>query len=471
MRRCASWAPTGFSVPVDESGTLGQYRGRHADGTDLNVLTAYSASLVERVHADGKPLVVTSDEEGRALGSQSAAAHGLLSIMVAPLQLKGRVLGVVYLDSRVAKGIFTGEDVDILMAIINHVAVSLETARAAQLEVAVQAARRRQDMAETLRTAMSEVSQTLDPDEVLGRLLSTVARIVPGQAACLLRTDGETLTVAATRGQADTTAIGQTIDPATDQTLWTLVHTTRPTLGSTTAAQSAPLPKILPGARSWIAAPLTGRAGTVGLLLHTSTTPDAYTDADVEIAAALSGQGMVAYENACLFDQVRHLATIDGLTGIYNRRHFLELATDRFAAARTQRPAPAAIMMDVDHFKKTNDTYGHVIGDEILQEIAIRLRSTIGTGDLIARYGGEEFAAFVVTPGTDADHLAERLRTTIAATPMTTAAGPVHLTISIGVAHADPGCPDLGTMLARADDALYQAKRAGRNRVATAPRG
>ena len=123
---------------------------------------------------------------------------------------------------------------------------------------------------------------------MLGRLLSTVARIVPGQAACLLRTNGETLTVAATRGQADTTAIGQTIDPATDQTLWTLVHTTLPALGPTTAAQRAPLPRILPGARSWIAAPLTGRAGTVGLLLHTSTTPDAYTDADVEIAAALS---------------------------------------------------------------------------------------------------------------------------------------------------------------------------------------
>ena len=86
-------AERAFLFLVDESGTLGQHRGRHADGTDLNVLTAYSASLVERVHASGKPLVVTSDEEGRALGSQSAAAHGLLSIMVAPLQLKGRAAG------------------------------------------------------------------------------------------------------------------------------------------------------------------------------------------------------------------------------------------------------------------------------------------------------------------------------------------------------------------------------------------
>ena len=69
------------------------------------------------------------------------------------------------------------------------------------------------------------------------------------------------------------------------------------------------------------------------------------------------------------------------------------MATDRFAAARTQRPAPAAIMMDLDHFKRINDNYGHLIGDEVLREIASRLRSTIGTGDLIGRYGGEEFAA------------------------------------------------------------------------------
>src|SRR4030095_11888576 len=113
---------------LDESEALVPHLGRDADGTDLDVLTGYSTSLVERVHADGEPLVVASDEQGRALGSDSAAAFGLRSIMVAPLRLKDRLRGVVYLDSRVARGIFTGDDVDILMAIIDHVAVSLETA-------------------------------------------------------------------------------------------------------------------------------------------------------------------------------------------------------------------------------------------------------------------------------------------------------------------------------------------------------
>src|SRR5438477_10638306 len=110
--------------------------------------------------------------------------------MIAPLLFDGRLRGVVYLDSRTAKGMFTTDDVDILMAITNHVAVSLETARAAQLEVAVQAARRQRDVAETLRAAMAEQSATLDPDEVMRRLLRVLARTLGGDAAALLSRDG-----------------------------------------------------------------------------------------------------------------------------------------------------------------------------------------------------------------------------------------------------------------------------------------
>ena len=213
-----------FLVDVN-TGALTPQLGRDATGADLNTITAYSTSLVERVRSTEQPLVVTSDEEGRALGSQSVAAHGLRSIMVAPLQLKGRLRGVVYLDSRVAKGIFTSDDADLLMAIVNQVAVSLETAREAQLEVAVQAARQQRDMAETMRSAMAEISQSVDPDEALARLLAMITRIVPADTACLLRRDGHTLTLAAIDGQTEHTALGHTIDPTTDPTLTTLLTT------------------------------------------------------------------------------------------------------------------------------------------------------------------------------------------------------------------------------------------------------
>jgi GAF domain-containing protein len=132
--------------------------GRDAAGEDIDELTGYSSTLVDRVRQTGEALVVTGSEEGVALGSRSAQIHGLRSIMIAPLLFDGRLRGIVYLDSRIAKGMFTTDDVDILVAITNHVAVSLETARAAQLAGAMQATRRQRDVAETLRAAMAEQS-------------------------------------------------------------------------------------------------------------------------------------------------------------------------------------------------------------------------------------------------------------------------------------------------------------------------
>ena len=190
-----------FLIDAD-TGHLVPHLGRDAAGTDLEELTGYGASLVTRVRTTGEPLVVTGGDDGAAHGSRSALVHGLRSILVAPLRLKGRLQGVVYLDSRVAKGIFTHEDADILMAITNHVAVSLETARAAQLEVAVEAARGQRDLAELLRSSMAAVSTTLDPDEVLRRLLDVTSRALPGDAACLLRHHGDGYDVVAVSGNA-----------------------------------------------------------------------------------------------------------------------------------------------------------------------------------------------------------------------------------------------------------------------------
>ena len=451
-------AERAFLFLLDESGTLVPHLGRDADGADLDAPAGYSTSLVERVQASGEPLVVTGDEEGRALGSHSAAAHGLRSIMVAPLRLKDRLLGVAYLDSRVAKGVFTSEDVDILTAIINHVAVSLETTRAAQLELAVQAARQQRDLAETLRSAMSRVSQTVDPEEVLHRLLAAVSGIVSGDAACLIRRDGGALAVAATHGRADSTAVDRRLDPAADRTLASLLDSQSPVLGSAAADQPAPLPEVLAGVRSWVAVPLTLQVEQVALLIVGSTAADAYTQADVEIAAVLAGQGAVAYQNAVL-------AATDALTGAYNRRHFFELARRKFVAAHADDRPLAVIMVDLDHFKQINDNHGHLVGDEVIREVTRRLLGAVSDGDLVGRYGGEEFSLMI---DSHAAEVAERVRAVVADEPVVTDRGPLRATVSVGVAHLRPDDADLDTLLARADAALYGAKQQGRNRVVTA---
>jgi diguanylate cyclase (GGDEF)-like protein len=436
----------------ESDGRLVPHLGQDAAGNELSELAGYGASLVARVHASGQPLVVTGTEDGEVHGSASAVAYGLRSIMVAPLRLKGRPLGVVYLDSRVAKGIFTTDDADILMAITNQVAVSLETARAAQLEVAVRAADQRRDIAEQLRLAMSEVSATLDPDEVLGRLLTAVSRALRADATCLVRPDGQVL------GGAPP------VDPGADAMLAGLLGTTTPSRGT----GRVPAAALLPGARSWVAVPLLARGTLVGLLIVTSMEEDAYGEAHLQIAGALAGHGMTAYENARLFDQVQELATVDSMTGVPNRRHFLALADTAFAAATPGTQPLTALMLDIDHFKQINDRYGHLVGDAVIEEIGARLRSALREGDLVGRYGGEEFAVVVTAEPDRADELAQRLLRVIAATPVLTSVGPIDVTVSVGASRHRVSDADLGVLLGRADEALYTAKATGRNRVATA---
>ena len=430
--------------------------GRDAEGNEIRELTGYSSTLVDRVRHSGEPLVVTGSEEGVALGSQSVQVHGLRSIMIAPLKFDGHLRGVVYLDSRVAKGVFTSDDVDILKAITNHVAVSLETARAAQLEVAVQAARRQRDVAETLRAAMADQSSSLDPDEVMRRLLTSLTQTLGGDSAVLLSfTDDGTFVVAAAHG------LGAAAGTVFYSVPFELLELAGPRVGTMS------LSGLLGEARIWWAIPVTERGVPAGVLLVGASRDDDMTEAQTQIAAALAGQGMTAYENARLFSQVRQMATVDGLTGLLNRNHFFGEAERRLRAARRQGQAIAAIMVDIDHFKRINDTYGHPVGDEVIRVVADRLSGATHDDDVAGRYGGEEFA--IVTPHcVHAAELAERLRRAIADAPVPTAAGGLPVTISVGLAYLADDEPDLRPVFARADGALYQAKQAGRDRVSIA---
>jgi len=124
-------------------------------------------------------------------------------------------------------------------------------------------------------------------------------------------------------------------------------------------------------------------------------------------------------------------------------------------------------MIDIDNFKRVNDTYGHAAGDQVIIEVARRLKSSVRTIDIPGRYGGEEFVLFLpetALPG--AGLLGERLRRGMAATPVPTVGGSLTVTMSLGVATTQPDLPDVATLVANADSALYAAKQAGRNRVA-----
>ncbi|MBI5965340.1 MAG: diguanylate cyclase [Chloroflexi bacterium] len=163
------------------------------------------------------------------------------------------------------------------------------------------------------------------------------------------------------------------------------------------------------------------------------------------------------------------LARTDGLTGLYNYRHFFELASREFSASqRYQRPL-AIIIFDTDRFKQVNDTLGHLAGDKMLVKVAETVAGQMRSVDVLARYGGDEF--IILLPETSAQqafHIAERIRSVVAATPMGNIdTGQFFITLSIGVAEiwSDPLDHGIEQIVHRADQALYAAKQAGRDRV------
>ena len=160
-------------------------------------------------------------------------------------------------------------------------------------------------------------------------------------------------------------------------------------------------------------------------------------------------------------------ATTDPLTGLQNRRSFYVNAERELARLQRGKVNPGAlIMIDLDYFKRINDTYGHGIGDEVLRHLAGTLMRTLRRSDQAGRFGGEEFA--VLLPDTSEEQgmlLAERLRVSIAETVVSTPAGDIFFTASMGLTILDSADPNIDTALVRADDALYRAKEGGRNHV------
>ena len=168
-------------------------------------------------------------------------------------------------------------------------------------------------------------------------------------------------------------------------------------------------------------------------------------------------------------EKLRFQATHDELTGILNRRALLEKMQQEVNRVHLDGGKTGILMLDLDHFKKINDTHGHLIGDEVMKEVARRIRQVARSYDMIGRYGGEEF--LVVLPNCDKNQslvTAERIRLSISDLPIQAGDIVINVTASVGVATTETGRTRSNELLALADAAMYEAKRAGRNRVAAA---
>jgi diguanylate cyclase (GGDEF)-like protein len=215
--------------------------------------------------------------------------------------------------------------------------------------------------------------------------------------------------------------------------------------------------------------PLRAGESTVGTLVCGARKPDALPESAQRELSMLALQAAEALVRTRLYEQMERLATTDGLTGLLNRRTFNAQITARLREAQRYRRPLSLLLLDVDHFKKVNDTYGHPAGDAVLRGVAQLAQQQARETDLVARYGGEEMA--LVLPETDARGalvIGERIRAAVAAAQHPTEQGALKVTLSVGVATWPGAGEDAAGLIESADRALYRAKQGGRNRVEAA---
>jgi diguanylate cyclase (GGDEF)-like protein len=217
---------------------------------------------------------------------------------------------------------------------------------------------------------------------------------------------------------------------------------------------------------SIVSIPLTFTPERQGLL-HVERLRGNFSESDLQLLSMVGASLSLALHNAAVHEQMQELASRDGLTGLLNRRVFEEVLAREFKASRRYHAPASLLLVDVDHFKRVNDLFGHAAGDDVLKAVAALMHRAVRDTDSVGRCGGEEF--WIVLPHTSlvsAAVLAERLRDQIGRYEFDTDGGRVRITVSMGIAQLPDGTIHaVSEWMAAADAALYDAKGSGRNGV------
>ena len=438
---------------------LAAQRGYRAIPERLNA----DAGVVGRVLRTGRGEVVadvTSDLDYLP-GDQNVAAE-----MAIPLTGDGETLGVLNIESA-RPGAMTEADLQFARTIADRLSSSVRRSQA------------RQALSERTRlfTALSEfaaaVNAIREPEQLVAALVDAVGTVVPSDTVTITtldRRDGR-YRVAAVRG-FDSGAIGAIIEPG--------AGTAGRAISERVLIVREPHPRAEsnPALREYmqyesvrtVGVPLINEDTVLGAISVARAQIDAaFTQAECEVFALLGSHAALALANANLIQQVSALAIHDGLTGLYNRRHF-DAALD-LAVARFKRRGPAgslaAIMFDLDHFGDFNRRHGHLAGDALLRLFGDILRERLRSADIVARYGGEEFVAILEDCGlAEAVRLADEVREELQARAVPGADGQLlRATVSAGCSIMDAAEPTKEALIGVADAGLFMAKGAGRNRV------
>jgi diguanylate cyclase (GGDEF)-like protein len=435
------------------------------------------------VARSGKPLRVNDGSGSPELFSLNPLTRSELCV---PLIVESKMLGVVNAESTQTNA-FTSEDEQLLTIIAGQLATAIQRLRTVQAE---RYQNRQLERSNSLIRALAQVNAraavAANPDVVLQTLGNELAKLglrcaialsdaanqhvilryisLPGRLVTSLERIGNI------KMQNYAIPIAK-LAPFSDLSQnASLVKDYLPTLESwVTDLPHHTATKILKligvtGTTSVCYLPLITEGKSMGVLWMWG---EGLHETDMPTISLFASQLASALQNANLLTEVGRLAITDDLTGIYNRRYFFEMAEKKFVHALKDKSPLSALLVDLDHFKKFNDSYGHVVGDQVLRASAQMMSSALRDSDIIGRYGGEEFS--IILPDTNisaAIFVAERLLANVADVPIDTEAGKLSIQLSIGIAGMSMETPTLHSLIVRADQAMYIAKTAGRNRLA-----
>ncbi|WP_166241410.1 diguanylate cyclase [Paenibacillus turpanensis] len=358
--------------------------------------------------------------------------------------------------------ISSNDEVGQLGQAFNHMVGQIDellerTARTTELESHFLLEQKQRQLSEKLREVSYSVSSTLDEYQVVERSIAACKQLLPYEAVALwMLSDDHPPRRFPEQGRV----------PIDDK----FSHAELKSVIVQLRTEERPITRVHSDGL-YLFVPILVKRKLIAMFMILSM-EGSFTTSEVSLAFTHASQVGISMENARLYRQMREIAALDGLTGIFNRRHFFEAGAQIFTDCIREGIPLGLILFDIDHFKSVNDKYGHPVGDKVLKEVAEGTLEVLRDVEqaIFGRYGGEEFV--VLLPGLEGEEaavLTENIRRRIEALEFSTSLGRLRVTASLGIAILAPDTPTLDELLKKGDKALYKAKADGRNRVFMSP--